>query len=300
MLKSLKPGTLWFFVAAVLLFPRLTPAKLLSIGSVGDAPTEEIQKFLSLANHVARQLHSDGFDQGKVVVGKTIPEMAAFLREGKVDLYIDSPFPSLAVSRLCGSKLLLRRWKNGISDYNAVIFTRLDSGLDGLKKLKGKMIAFKEPFSSSGYFLPKMFLMQQGFKLIPKKDASDPVRPGEVGYVFSSDEENTVAWVLREKVSAGAMDVQRYLEEAGKSPETFKIVHTTFSIPRHLVSHRADLPSKLVARIKDILTNMHLSEDGKKALEAFQKTNKFDELSNDAMAPLLKAVKFIDAELGIK
>jgi ABC-type phosphate/phosphonate transport system substrate-binding protein len=53
-----------------------------------------------------------------------------------------------------------------------------------------------------------------------------------------------------------------------------------------------------VARVKEILLEMDQSEEGKKVLQAFEKTTKFDELSARALDPLLEATQFIDAEFG--
>jgi len=150
-----------------LFLPRLTWAIPIQVGSVSIEPAEEIKKFLPLAAYLAKELQPEGFDQGKVVVAKNILEMAGFLREGKVDLYIDSPFPVSAASRLAGSKFLLRRWKKGVAEYHSVIFAKKDGGINRLEDLKGKIVAFEEPFSSSGYFLPKLLLVQKGLKLAP-------------------------------------------------------------------------------------------------------------------------------------
>ncbi|MBI4489254.1 MAG: phosphate/phosphite/phosphonate ABC transporter substrate-binding protein [Deltaproteobacteria bacterium] len=298
--RILRSGGLSFFVLALLLPPLVTWAKPIRIGSISTEPAAEIKRFLPLAGYLATQLQSDGFDQGKVVVARSMPEMAAFLKEGKVDLYIDSPFPALAVSRLSGSKFLLRRWKKGIGEYHSVIFATKESAINRLEDLKGKMIAFEEPFSSSGYFFPKMALMQEGLKLVSKKEASDPIGPGEVGYIFSLEDENTMVWVLRGKVPAGAMDNQNYPKEARGNLNSLKIIYKTSSFPRQIVSYRADLPSKLVARIKEILIKMDQSEDGKKVLQDFERTTKFDELPDQSMAHFLRLQKFIDSELGLK
>lgn len=291
---------IFFLVSAALLLSRPVMAKTIVVGSIGDVPTEEIKKFLPLASYLAKQLRSEEFDQGKVVVARGIPEMADFLKEGKADLYIDSPFPSVAVSRVSGSKFLLLREKKGLGEYHSVIFARQDSGINRLQELNKKMIAFKEPFSSSGYFVPKMVMVRQGLRLVPKKDFSESVGPREVGYIFSNDNENTMVWVLRKKVMAGALDNQSYEKEARGELKSLKILYKTFSFPRHIVSYRADLTALLVAKIKEILLKMHESEEGEKTLKEFENTARFDELPEKAMAPFLKAGKFIDAELGIK
>lgn len=284
----------------ILLLPEPTWPGPITVGSIQLEAASEIRKFLPLATYLGKHLQSESISQGRVVVAKSIPHMATFLREGKVDIFIDSPFPSLAVSRLSGSKFLLRRWKKGLGEYHSVIFVKKDSDLNRLEDLKGRIVAFEEPFSSSGYFFPKMLMIEEGLILIPKTEPKEPVRPGEVGYLFSLDDENTMAWVLRRKVNAGAMDNQSYTMEARRNPNSLKVIHKTFSFPRQIVSYRADLRPKLVDRIKEILINMDKSEEGRKVLQRFERTAKFDEIPDSSMAQLLKALKFVDLELGLK
>ncbi len=295
-----RPSRVAFLAAGLVLLSHPAWARPITVGSISTEPAAEVKKFVPLASYLAGQLHPEGIDQGKVAVAKSIPEMATFLREGKVDLYIDSPFPAMAVSRLSGSKFLLRRWKKGVAEYHAVIFTHQDSGIDRLEDLRGRTVAFEEPFSSSGYFVPKAILRQQGLRLAPKRDASDPVGSGEVGYVFSYADENTMLWVLRGAVSAGAMDDQSYLKEGRGDLPHLKVIYKSFPLPRHILSYRADLPARLVARIKDVLMTMDQSEEGRKALQDFEKTTKFDELSEQSLAPLLKLERWVQEELGAR
>jgi phosphonate transport system substrate-binding protein len=202
------------FATLVLLVPQVMWAGVLHIGSISSEPRDEMKRLLPLAHYLAQQLQSEGIDHGKVVVADSIPRMAALLQEGKVDLYLDSPYPVVAVSHLAGSQLLLRRWKRGVGDYHTVIFARQESSVSQLEELKGKMIALERPFSTTGYFLPKMILVQKGLHVVPKSGATDPVGPDEVGYVFSGSDESTMVWVLRKKLQAGAMDNHSFLREA--------------------------------------------------------------------------------------
>jgi len=289
-----------FFAGLFSLLPVLTWAGPIHIGSISTKPASELKKFLPFATYLAQELGSQGVDQGKVVVAQSIPQMAAYMREGRVDLFIDSPFPALAVSRLSGSRLLLRRWKKGIPEYRTIIFVRHDSGIQRLADLKGKMIALEEPFSSSGYFIPKLVLFQAGLKPTPKTDSSEAVGPGEVGYVFSGDDESTMVWLLRGKVMAGATDDRTFLKEARGNMGSLRILHKSSPFPRHIVSHRADLSPQLVTRIREVLLKMDQSEEGKKALRGFELTTKFDEIPAEAMASLLKAGRLIDLEVGAR
>ena len=286
-------------VAAVVLFSQLACAGSFKLGSISTNPVGESKKFSPLASYLARHLKSEGLDQGKVVVAESIPAMSSLLQTQQVDLYIDSLFPSLAVSHLSGSKLLLRRWKTGKSEYRSIIFTRKDSGIARLEDLKGKVIAFEEPFSSTSYFFPKVDLLKKGFRLAPKRQGSEPVKTDEVGYIFSHGDTNTLFWVLNGAVAAGALDDQKYFMFA-KNRDSFRIVHESVSFPRQLVSCREDFPAKLVARVKELLLNMHHSEEGEKALRDFESTTKFEEIPVQAIDLMARLKKYIDAELKLQ
>jgi phosphonate transport system substrate-binding protein len=296
--RRLSTGQRIFIFLAILLLPHAIMAGTLNIGSTSDTPAREIKALLPLAIYLGKALHPEGITQGQVVVGRSLSESAMFLRNAKIDLYIDSPFPSLAVSRLSGSKLLVRRWKKGVGEYHSVIFTRKDSGIDRLEHLYQKVLGFEAPYSSSAFFLPKVVLMQKGFKLMHIDDPSSAVAHGKVGYTFTGDDENTMLWVLREKVGAGVLDDQIYANLAGENLDQLHIIHRTFSIPRHIVSHRANLPLRLATRIKDILIRMNQSAEGNKTLREFEKTTKFDEIPAPLMAPLRQSWKLIEADLA--
>jgi phosphonate transport system substrate-binding protein len=125
-----------------------------------------------------------------------------------------------------------------------------------------------------------------------------------VGYLWSLDDDNTLVWVVRGKVMAGTVDNQTYGKIAKRNhdnnPNGLKVIYRTFPFPRQVVSHRGDLPLNLVTRIKEILTKMHQSEAGRKALKDFERTTKFDELPDQAKANLLNMGKFVDLELSLK
>jgi phosphonate transport system substrate-binding protein len=269
----------------------------LTVSTIGTEPASEIKKFHLFTSYLAKLLHSEGITEGQVVVARNISEMAALIKQGKADLYIDSAFPTMAVNRLSGSKPMLRRWKKELAEYHSVIFAKSGSAIHDLGDLKGKTISFEEPFSSSGYLLPKLAMVQKGLKLTVKNNPTDAVRADEVGYVFGKDDENTMMWVERGMVAAGATDHQSFVQEARGNLSNLRVLHRTFALPRQLVSSRADLAPRLVAKIREALIQMNQSAEGRKVLLNFERTSKFDEIPEQSMEPLVKAVKFIDAEI---
>ena len=280
--------------------PSFGSADALVIGSVHHEVAAEIKKFLPLADYLGKHLRSEGVNEAKIVVAKDLSQMGTFLRERKVDVYIDSSIASVGANLISGSKFLLRRWKRGRPDYRSVIYKRKDTHLRQVEDLKGHTIAFEDPFSSSGYFIPKMALVQAGLKLVPRPDPTTPLDPEEIGYVFSHHDENTVAWVLRGMVSAGATDDYTYQRQTHRYSNSLVVIHTTSSFPRHLVSYRPDLAARLVTKMKEILIQMDQSQEGRSALKEFEHTTKFDDLPASSTAQLLKVRKFVEAELRLR
>jgi len=272
---SLKRLPYILFSLVLLMCAAQLHSETLYLGSIGDDPDEEIKEFQSLAKYLKKYLKQDGVDDVKTVVAPNQATMVNYVTRGKVHIYIDSPFPSMTIAKETGSTIFLRRWKKGVSEYHSVIFSRKDSGIDSLDAINGKIIAFEDPFSTSSYFLPKTTLLEKGFKL-QEVSQGGQISADQIGYLFSDDDRNTMLWVLRKKVAVGAMNRASYVKYAKKRIKDLQIIGSSLSVPRHVVSYSASVSQKRVIKIKEILTNMHLTEEGKAALTSFSKTSKFD------------------------
>ncbi|WP_174147238.1 phosphate/phosphite/phosphonate ABC transporter substrate-binding protein [Leisingera sp. ANG59] len=251
-------------------------ARSLVIGTISDETVKETRTFLPFAEFLAAQLQDEGITAGEVRIARNIGHMAELLSKGEVDVFVDSPLVSLAVRARCGSRMVARRWKKGVAEYHSVVFVRRDSGIRSLEDLKGKVIAFEEAFSSSGYILPRHTLAAEGVQF---SALSGPraARPGAAaGYVFSGDDENTIEWVLRGVVDAGAMSLNGLRKRAGDDFASLEILYKTESIPRHVVSVSPATPAGLSDALLAALASMHLSDEGRRVLHGFEKTTKFD------------------------
>jgi len=224
--------------------------------------------------------------QGRILVANSLDEMITLIQERQVDLFLDSPFPVIAIREQTGSVPFMLRWKKGVKEYNSVIFTHKDSGINSLEDLKGKMMAFEEEFSTSGYFLPKATLMASNLKLVEKLKRSARVPAKKVGYLFSRDDETTMYWVLKKQVSAGALNKNGFTELAKKRLSDLRILKETMNVPRQLVIHRKNLSPDLVQEIATILGNMDKNKQGRSVLRAFSKTTKFEAFNPDDLSPI--------------
>lgn len=276
--------------------PSLAPVgtKTLVIGEVSDDPAKKIKRFQPLADYLAANLGAHGVGSGEVKIAPDLATMARMLEVGEVDLYFDSPYPAMVVNELSGATPILRRWKGGAADYFTVFFTRSDSGITTLADLQGRMLAFEDTYSTSGYFLPMTHLLAAGMQPAEKPDENQAVQLNEIGYVWSGDEENTVQWVLSGKVVAGAVDHQTFAAVPPETRTALTVLAETARMPRHMVLARPNSDAALVEAIKTVLTGMDKTPDGQAVLEQFEETARFDalppEVTLEAMRPLYRQV----------
>jgi phosphonate transport system substrate-binding protein len=256
-----------------------TSSKALTLGVVLQGQREAVKEHFSpFVNYVARKLTPAGDAKGMVVVAPTAGQMIKLLEEKRVDFYMESPYPTYIINRLGAARLLLRRWKGGIAEYRSLIFINKESGIARFEDLRGKIIAFEDPGSTSGYFLPKLFLLKKGFSVTEKGNREAKVSASEIGYIFADTDKNMVNLVVQKKITAGAFSNDDFAHVDDTNKASISILGETESMPRHLVSVRKDLPEPVVKRLKEILLSMHQDKQGQNILEKADNTTKFDSL----------------------
>lgn len=260
--------------------PGRMEAKTITLGIVAETNQKEVEEhFQDFVRYVARKLSSASAIEGRIVVAPTQPRLANLLTEKKADFYMESPYATYLINDVYGAgKLLLRRWKGGMSEYESLIFTKRNSTTKRLEDLRGRIIAFEDPGSTSGHFLPKLFLSRRGFKLSPKSRIEDNLSPGAVGYIFAYSQDKLVDLVLTEQVAAGAFSNDDYATlDAGKKSE-ITILTQTDRLPRHLLSIRRSLAPVLADRLEKLLLSMDQDAEGRLILQKTDGTTKFDAL----------------------
>jgi phosphonate transport system substrate-binding protein len=78
--------------------PTLTRAIVL--GDISDEPTETIAAAQPFIDYVADRLSAQGIERGEVKIAPDMATMAQWLKEGKVDIFMDSPYPASVVGEL--------------------------------------------------------------------------------------------------------------------------------------------------------------------------------------------------------
>jgi phosphonate transport system substrate-binding protein len=252
--------------------------KTISLGVISQRSQAEVEpQYRDFIRYVARKLSSSGSPiEGRVLTAPTVYQLTKLLEEGKADFYMDSPYPTYLINRQGAAIPLLRRWKAGAAEYRGVLFTKKDSGVTSLADLRGQIIAFEDPASTSGYFLPKLFLVSKGMKLSEKTSLDAAVAPTEIGYIFTYSAGKIADMVLTRRVVAGAFSNEDYDRLDAKKKADMIVLGESENFPRHFVSIRKELDPDLAGRLQDILLSMHQDPEGQKVLQKIENTTRFD------------------------
>lgn len=236
---------------------RAAGSRPFTLGDVEAAePLRRIRWIQPLADHLAGELAGHGVDHGRVVVARGLDEMARLLREGEVDLYMDSPLAVLDVAQAAGARILLRRWVGDQPEYRGLFLTHRDSGLEGPDDLDGRTIAFQERHSTTGFLLPAFVLVERGHELREVSEPTSTLPPGRVGIFLTGDEENSIQLLLANAVAAAVVSNQDYEGLPDGPRASLVVLDATPSVPRQLVAARPGLEPALLDAVHAVLVGL--------------------------------------------
>ena len=259
------------------------------IGTVDVDAVKQIMKFQPTADYIATKITNETTEyKGEVIIPSTVNEMAKLLKEQRVDLYFESPFTIALVDNESGAVPFLLRWKEGVAQYHSIFIVKNNSSIKTLNDFAGKTIAFEAPESTSGYLLPKAYLVQKGFKLVAEPIAGESTKNSSnnddnniIRYVFAREDQNIPLWVDEGKADIGVISNVDFEQEVYESVKSqLKIIDRTIDVPRHVVSHRSEMEPALVQKIKDVLLNMDKDPEGIEILRNFENSTRYEEINN--------------------
>lgn len=145
------------------------------------------------------------------------------LRNGFVDVAVLSPFAT-AIGRASADLDIILAWEAGDADIPAsAIVVREDSDITSLDELRGRNVAFVDAGSSTGHFMPRGYLVEQGL-----------VGDEDYDFTFAGGHDSALFGVLQGSVDAAGIGyiVLDILEDAEVfDPEEIRIIAETGPIP---------------------------------------------------------------------
>lgn len=264
---------LWLIPVAAAAAPDLPEeGSVLVLGRLSDDPKAHYDQLKPLLDYVVPRLADVGIREGRILMARDAQQMASYLRRGRVDWVTETAGTAMLLRERAGATPLLLTERDGTSRYHSVFFARRDSGLRTVADMAGHSVAFQRPTSTSAYFAPAGELLSQGMTLELLLSPNDPIRDGQVGYLFARSERNIATWVHKGLADVGVMSNLDW-DSHERMPSAFRrdllLIGRTADYPRAVEMVRGDLDPKVRARLREVLIEASGDPQARDALTHF-------------------------------
>ncbi|NLP50176.1 phosphate/phosphite/phosphonate ABC transporter substrate-binding protein [Bacillus sp. RO1] len=250
---------------------QITPEKIV----MGFVPSQESD---TIADTVAPLADRLGEELGIEVEGRVMTDYTALIEamgSNEVHVGFIPAFGYVLANEQYGAEVILKSIRYGSGTYKAQYIVRADSGIESLADLEGKIWAYPDAASTSGFLFPASQLMDE-FDIASAQDLqttffSDTVQSGA---------HDTAAIAVYEgdaDVATTFEDVRTGLEEEYPDiMEKTKVIGYTEEIPNDTISVTKELDDELVQKIKDTFLSFNEDED---MIKIMNEVYSWDEIS---------------------
>jgi phosphonate transport system substrate-binding protein len=221
------------------------PGKLL----IGLLPGESAPTVMRLNEPLRKYLEEKLKLPVEIVVGANYAATSEALRFGRLDVAFLGPVTYILQSQRSAIEPFARPSHAGIGPtFQATIIVPADSAAKSLADLKGGEIAFGDPASTSGTWVPRWQLLNQG--LVSGRDYTIRVLGAHDAVALA---------VENRKVAAGGLSkpiFERLLKSGAISPEKVRVLQDSPPIPEYMWTFRAGLDPALKKEIRQAFLEM--------------------------------------------
>ncbi len=161
-----------------------------------------------------------------------------------------------ASEKASAQAVALEKNKEGEPGYYGVVISRKGSGINTLEDAKGRVFAFTDPNSTSGYLIPNVLFYRE-LKVDPKKYFKE--------VKFSGSHMASILAVKNGSIEVAAtnnIDLDRMAEKGQVSWEDFNVLWKSELIPGSPMCVRSDLPESLKAAFCGALMMFNFNKQG--------------------------------------
>ncbi len=294
-INKFKDIKLKIVASVTLMLVSLTPLKVFSEQKevlLGLIPEENIFKqmdrYRTLAEYLSEKL---GIKVRLTILSKYGDVIDSFVSMKMDGAFFEAFTATLAISKLKVEPITKQLNINGTSTIKSYIFVRRDSGIESVKDMKDKRIAFVDRATASGYVFAIAFFKDNGVSNIDKYFS---------GYFFTGSYDSAVYAVLDNRAdvgTAGSRFYQRVLEKHPGIKDELKIIATSQEVPDTTLCLRNDISPELKLGLEKALLDMDKNPEGKEVLKKFGAL-RFISSNKDDFKPVFDLIK--KAEINIK
>jgi len=222
-------------------------------------PSLDSQEVLASGDAIATMLQEETGLVVKPNVGTDFAAVREAMGAGQAHIGWLNTFNYVLAAEKYGVEAHLVTERYGSTSYAGQINVRADGGITALEDLKGKVMCWVDPNSTSGYIIPRIMLQANGID--PDNDFAQTVEAGSHDSVITA--------VYNGDCDAGATfdDARDNVEEDFPDVKDVVVVlATTADIPNDSVSFIKDFPEDTRQQIVDALLAYSATDEGKEVL----------------------------------
>ncbi|MCF7858427.1 MAG: phosphate/phosphite/phosphonate ABC transporter substrate-binding protein [Candidatus Cloacimonetes bacterium] len=228
-------------------------------------PSMEAGKIVTSGQAVADYLTLETGYIFKVAVPTSYASVIEALGTNETDIAWLATFAYILANQKFGAEVALTTVRNGLEKYRGQFLARSDSGINTLEDVNGKVIAYTDAASTSGYLYPSALLAEKGIK--PKDMMYAGGHPQVILAVYQGNADVGCTFWSPIDDQGAIRDARRaVLETYPDVVEKVKIIGFTDWIPNDTVTFRKDFPKEMREEIVQSLLDFANTEEGHQVL----------------------------------
>lgn len=166
-----------------------------------------------------------------------------------------------AAEKANAEALVMERNKKGEPGYYGIIIARKDSGIKTMEDARGRVFAFTDPNSTSGFLVPNILFARE-IKTAPETYFKQVKFSGSHGASILAVKNMTI-----DVAATNNLDLDRMIEKGQVSQEDFNILWKSDLIPGSPIAARKDLPVSLKTAVTGALVSFSSDKAGLEKLQ---------------------------------
>lgn len=262
-------------------------------------PSLEAGKVVQSGEAIAAHLQKDTGYYFKVAVPTSYAAVIEALGTYQADIAWLPTYAYVLAKQKYDAEVKLMTIRNGLNKYRGQFVARSDSGIKTLADLQGKILAYTDAASTSGYIYPSAVLKQKGIS--PKDHIFAGGHPQAILAVYSGRADVACTYWSPPNAKGMPMDAREKLFET--HPDIFdkiSIIDYTDWIPNDTVTFRKNLPPELESKVVESLYRYGQIDTGKQTLKALYDIDGLEHASDadyEVVRTTLKAMNMDPAAL---
>ncbi len=230
-------------------------------------PSMEAGKVVQSGEAIASFLQKETGYYFKVAVPTSYAAVIEALGTYQADIAWLPTYAYVLAKQKYDAQVKLMTVRNGLNKYRGQFVVRADSKITTLQDIEGKIVAYTDAASTSGYIYPSAVLKQKNVN--PKDHIFAGGHPQAILAVYSGRADVACTYWSPPDAKGKPMDAREKL--ADTHPDVFdkiRIVDYTDWIPNDTVTFRNSLPAELDSKVEEALFRFANTPSGKATLKA--------------------------------